>query len=523
MKKSCKCIVTTKFNKIIYGRECGDICNTYNRCNNHLEAIDEEFEEFAINNTCEHIITQKSGGKDRKGMTCGNFTFDSLHSKYCKSHIKRHPEINNSNTTLLRTFKVRCYPTKEQQSKLNKFFGCSRFTYNKCISDKVVGDYSDARDKYVTELVKKHEFLKETPKEIRAFTITEYFTGHDNSINKYQSKLETELWKRENIKDYKKKEIKKPIMNFKKKKDSQSITINKDSVNINIKKNVIDDANIIIDREIIIYPTSFSKTPIKIKNNSHNKNDKRLVKILKIGCFYHDIKIIRTQTNKYYLCITDDHEKKEISNEVKVVACDTGVRTFITTYDEQSVNEIGNNISSQISKMLNKKDKLQKIYKKSIIKFKKNLISKKEYYVNKNRYKLHNEKIQNRISDLHNKAIAKLMEYSLICIPKLNVKQITIQNDIPKISKRVLLTQRHSEFIKRLQEKGELCGKIVKIVDEHLTTKTCSNCFEKYEVKSDKVYNCPSCKLIMDRDINAARNIYIQQTSLLISSIIQLL
>ena len=71
--------------------------------------------------------------------------------------------------------------------------------------------------------------------------------------------------------------------------------------------------------------------------------------------------------------------------------------------------------------------------------------------------------------------------------------------------------------------KGELCGKIVKIVDEHLTTKTCSQCFEKYEVKSDKIYKCPSCKLIIDRDINASKNIYIQQISLIISSIIELL
>ena len=83
--------------------------------------------------------------------------------------------------------------------------------------------------------------------------------------------------------------------------------------------------------------------------------------------------------------------------------------------------------------------------------------------------------------------------------------------------------EKHSKFIKRLENKGELCGKIVKQVDEHLTTKTCSRCFEKYEVKSDKIYKCPSCKLIIDRDINASKNIYIQQTSLLISSIIELL
>jgi putative transposase len=511
-KKSCNYIMTTKYNKLIYGRECGDICDLNNdKCINHLNEPEKKYDLFAINNTCEHIITQKSRGKDRKGLTCGNFTFDTPNPKYCKLHIKQHPEIDNNNeNTLLRTFKVRFYPTKEQIIKLNKYFGCSRFTYNKCVHDKITGDYTNIRDKYVTQLVNKYNFLKDTPKEIRAFAITEYLTGYTNSDAQYENKIENEKWKRENIDKYKKKHIKQPEMKYKTKKSAQSITINKNSINIHNKK-------------IIIYPESFSEDPINIKDKSHNRKDKRLNKILNDGYFYHDAKIICTETNKYYICITDNHIKKEIDENLKVVACDTGVRTFITTYDEQCINEIGPNISTYLSKIIKNKDKLKEKYIKSIKNLKNKLITKEEYYKNKNKYKLYTEKNNNRINDLHNKAIVKLMEYSLICIPKLNIKQIIQKNDIPKISKRILLMEKHSEFIKRLENKGELCGKIVKLVDEHLTTKTCSRCFEKYEVKSDKIYKCPSCKLIIDRDINASKNIYIQQTSLLISSIIELL
>ena len=515
MKKSCNYITATTYNKIKYGRECGDICDTNSdRCINHLNSKDQKFELFAENNTCEHIITQQSRGKDRKGMTCGKFTFDSQNAKYCKSHAKQHPEIDvNDPNKCLRTFKVRCKATKEQHQKLNKFFGDARFTYNKCVEDIVYDelDFENARDKYVTNFVNEHKFLKQTPKEIRTFAVKEYMTNVDNANDAYDKKIEIENWKKEQNDEYVKKQIKKPKMNYRKKKASQSITINKNSVNIK-------------DGKLIIYPDSFSTESLIFATNRHIEKDIRFQKILKGGIIYHDIKIIRTLTNKYYICFTDDHIKKETTNELKVVAGDTGGRTLITLYDENGVQEIGHNMSEQIEKMLNEKDKLKKKYRNQMQKIKKTRMADKAYKSAKNKYRRINEKIQNRINDMHYKAIAKLMEYSLICIPKLNIKQIIRkEGNLTQTAKRVLVTEKHCQFLKRLQEKGEQHGKIVKIVDEYLTTKTCSGCFGKYDVKADKVYICPTCKLVIDRDINAARNIYIQQIALLISQIILLL
>lgn len=256
-KKSCQFVVTTKHNSIVYGRICGDICeNASNKCKIHLHSEEKDFELYAID-TCQHVITQKSRGKDRKGMVCGAFTFDSKNNKYCKQHISRHPELKNIDNSdmCLRSFKVRFYPTKAQKKLYEIHFGGARFTYNKCIEDKI-GINSDCekineltiKDKYVTKLPDKFEFLKLVPKEVRAFAVKEYLTNLNNFQTAYENKLKLEEWRKEHWKDYVTKKIKKPEMNFKNKKSNQSITINKDSVKIK-------------DGKMYIY--------IKIFNNEH--------------------------------------------------------------------------------------------------------------------------------------------------------------------------------------------------------------------------------------------------------------
>ena len=52
-------------------------------------------------------------------------------------------------------------------------------------------------------------------------------------------------------------------------------------------------------------------------------------------------------------------------------------------------------------------------------------------------------------------------------------------------------------------------GKKVITIDRfEATTQTCSNCGNKQKLElSDRIYDCPHCDLILDRDHNAAINI----------------
>lgn len=49
------------------------------------------------------------------------------------------------------------------------------------------------------------------------------------------------------------------------------------------------------------------------------------------------------------------------------------------------------------------------------------------------------------------------------------------------------------------------------LCDEHYTSKTCEKCGNiNKDLKDEKIYNCSKCGMYKDRDINAARNIFIK-------------
>ena len=510
-KKSCRFIVTTNHDSIIYGRECGDIClHKRDRCKEHLTSKQKTYDKFAPN-ICQHIITQKSRGKDRKGMICGDFTFDSKNSKYCKNHIARHPELqkqNSSDKTCLRSFHVRFYPTFRQKKLFVSIFGGARFTFNQCVQDKVKLDEYDKLELkkiYVTDLPNKYEFLKRTPKAIRDFALVEYLTTLNNSQCAYENKLATEKWNIENCDNYKPKNIKKPEIHYRTKKGTQSISINKDDTDI-------------INKELYIYKEIFNEEPIEF--TFRRKKDKRLNKILD-GTLYHDIKIIKTITDKYYVCFTDDNIKKEKKSEmkeeeIKVCAVDPGGRTMLTTYCENEIYELGANMNEELGKLFKIKDEWSKKYSKAIRDIKKKKISNDEMIKIRNEFRKINEKIRNKIDDLHYKAINKLMEYSIILIPRMKVHKMIEKEDLPKYAKRILQTLSHGLFIKRLICKGEQEGKYIEIVSEYLTSQICGKCFSKYKTK-EKIYECNKCGLKIDRDINGARNIYIKYIAYILS------
>ena len=168
-----------------------------------------------------------------------------------------------------------------------------------------------------------------------------------------------------------------------------------------------------------VYKKSFDDNPLEFRNRAY-RNDKKLINVL--GPIYHDIKIIRNTVNQYYVCFSVDVSKKEKNiNENNVIGCDPGGRTFITTYNEKEIMEIGKGINLQIYKILNKINNAKGI-------------NKKKLYI----------KLRNRINDLHYKAITKLIDYDHIYIPKLNVSR---NKTLCKKAKRELQTLSHGLFI----------------------------------------------------------------------------
>lgn len=48
------------------------------------------------------------------------------------------------------------------------------------------------------------------------------------------------------------------------------------------------------------------------------------------------------------------------------------------------------------------------------------------------------------------------------------------------------------------------------VCTEEYTSKTCTRCGSLNDVGSSEVYQCSNCDLIIDRDVNGARNIFIK-------------
>lgn len=98
---------------------------------------------------------------------------------------------------------------------------------------------------------------------------------------------------------------------------------------------------------------------------------------------------------------------------------------------------------------------------------------------------------------VENLELAKMLERNLDA----NEKQKRIRKYVAKASLA------HGRFMNRLEH---VCKKkqvgFVK-VDPRNTSKTCSNCGNIYNIEGDKIYNCPICKMQMNRDENAAKNI----------------
>jgi len=225
--------------------------------------------------------------------------------------------------------------------------------------------------------------MKEIPKEIRTFAIKEYETGIKNSKERYEYLSDRQEFLKQKYSNYKIKEITKSEVDYRKKKKNQSITINKDAIRTENNK-------------LYIYKKSFDDNPLQFRNRAYKK-DKRLIDILK-GPIYHDIKIIKNTINQYYVCFSIDVSKKAKNiNENNVIGCDPGGRTFITTYNENKIMEIGKEINKQIYEINKKIDNGKGI-------------NKKKLYI----------KLRNKVNELHYKTINKLMKYDLIYIPKLN-------------------------------------------------------------------------------------------------------
>ena len=372
---------------------------------------------------------------------------------------------------MLRAIKIRLYPNKEQELKLNKVLGCYRFVYNQMLALKQKEYNENKKSLGLTDLSKyfhgtllkdeQYVWLKEQNTKVMKQSIRQMLSAYDKFFKQHNG-----------------------FPKFKSKKDKQSALFPLEAIS---KGNKFNERKITLTQ------------PLKdIKFKCSDLYFKRL-EAYKEGI--RSATLSKTKSGNYFLSVLIELPQEEVvrfdqTNEH--VGIDLGVKDFVITSDGE-VFENKHFYKSQERKIA----KLQRQMSKK---------QKGSNNRNKVRIKLAKafEKLKNQKENYIHSVINELLTYyDVIFMEDLNVQGMLKNHKLAKAIQEVGFYR----FKSILVDKAFNNGKEVIFVDRfYPSSKTCSVCdYKKHDLKlSDRLWICPQCGTHHDRDINAAINILME-------------
>ena len=351
-----------------------------------------------------------------------------------------------------KTYKFRLYPNKEQEKMLVNYFGSVRFVYNHFLAKR--------KEQY--EQARKISNYYEQAKELTAMKKTEVYSWlkeiNSQTLQHALRHLETAYV------NFFKGRTKFPRFHSKKHGDSFSI------------------------------PQHF-----KVESNRifipKFKGGIRFAKSQDIHGELRNMTVSVTPSGKYYVCImaqveVDDFEKTNLS-----VGIDLGLKDFVITSDNDRYSS----------------NKFIKKYSKNLATMQKHLSRKKKGSGSWNRQRikiarLHEKIMSCRKDKLHKISIDLIRRYDVVCCEDLNVNGMVKNHKLAKS----ISDASWGAFVTMLGYKAKWYGKtLVKIDRFYPSSKICHHCgYIKGDLKlKDREWTCPQCGELIDRDLNAAKNI----------------
>ena len=360
---------------------------------------------------------------------------------------------------ILKAYKVRLYPNDNQQLFFAKSFGCTRFIWNKMLSDKI--EYYKATKETLNntpaQYKKEFEWLKEVDS-LALANVQQNLRGAYNTFFK----------KGTGFPKFKKKGI-------------------KDSYTTNNQKGTV----------------AVTHNTVKLPKIGHIKAKfpNRMNGLIKSAT------ITKTATGQYYASVLVETIVDELPNTQSNIGIDLGLTDFIVLSDGSKVAN-----PKFLSKLQHKLAREQKILAKrrAVAKVANRKLSDSRNY-QKQKFKVAKvyEQITNSRTDfLHKLSFNLIKNHDVIAIEDLNVKGMVKNHKLAK----AISDSSWSTFTTMLAYKAQWYGKtLVKIDRWYPSSKTCSGCnhlLTKAELPlSLRSWDCPSCLQTNDRDINASINI----------------
>lgn len=350
---------------------------------------------------------------------------------------------------MFRAYKYRIYPNIEQKELIAKHIGSSRFVYNLALETKNAAYLGSKHNLTPFDLTKQLPDLKKECdwlKEVNSQSLQQSIQNMDIAFKKF--------FKGAGFPKFKSKH-----------RGKQSFSV---------------PQNVIVDNNLLIIP--------KFKEGIKIVLHRQITGTIKSAT------VSVTTTGKYFVSILvdtniDDPPKTAI-NESTCIGIDLGIKDFAITSEGEVIEN---------PKYLRKAQ--------SKLKYTQRKYSKNKGKRTKKRLALLHEKVVNKRKDFLHKVSTKLIrENQTIALETLSVSNMVKNHNLAQSINDVSW----STFVEMLEYKSEWYGKnILRIGRFAPSSKTCNCCgnINKELTLTERVWTCPKCNTVLERDVNASINI----------------
>ena len=422
--------------------------------------------------------------------------------------------LTGSGSILLRSRKIRIYPTKVQHKVLEEWLYTSRYYYNKTVelfTNETAMSYVDTE----TGEIKQGFFVRPVSR-----------TQKDAEGETFQVFLMNTLkapWNERIPYKIKQMALEDAYKGGRLVNDRNVLYLNGNPNNqegpsvLSFRKKKFEDGSIYVSGDNV----SLSKVDKwKLRVHVNSLGELKFKDSLETRDLIANGEIsdgnITLENGKWFLNLPFKVETKVVDNQDKMVSLDPGVRTFLTAYSPNSVSHFAEKDFKRITALLLWSDKLQSRQEvdRQIWKRAGSSRNFKKWMKSKLKWRLSMERIRNLTKEVHFKVARHLcLSYSTIILPTTGISNIVsrVSRKIRSETVRNMLTWAYYRFSEILKSKAKELGVRILRIGEEFTSKTCTNCGSIHvALGGNKVFKCPSCNVILDRDINGARNIFLK-------------